>query len=312
MEPNPGNISRKRSLGYVQSYGGRNFRDIGGYETEDGKHCVRYGQIFRHGRLSELVSDEKVHLDNLGLKSVVDFRSDDEITFHAAYSPHGSQLHALKMQDPAMNQNKQAAMNQNKIKSHPLAFAFDRRILKAHFEANDFKAVSAYILAMPLVYRHLVTDKNRLATYAEFLRIVVNPENRPLSFMCNAGKDRTGLAALFVLTAVGVPEKTILEDYLMTNDTLDVEETVRTKIDKLSSAFPATKFAASDLELVANALSSVAGVSERNLDAALTAMKEKHGTVLQFMRQELGLTDNMINALRKGLLEPAPLVRARL
>jgi protein-tyrosine phosphatase len=43
----------------------------------------------------------------------------------------------------------------------------------------------------------------------------------PLAFNCNAGKDRTGIAAALLLTALGVPRATIIEDYLLTNRYLD-------------------------------------------------------------------------------------------
>lgn len=36
-------------------------------------------------------------------------------------------------------------------------------------------------------------------------------------FHCTAGKDRTGVAAFLILSALGVSEKQIVEDYLYTN-----------------------------------------------------------------------------------------------
>jgi hypothetical protein len=43
----------------------------------------------------------------------------------------------------------------------------------------------------------------------------------PLAFNCSAGKDRTGLAAALLLTALGVPRATVIEDYELTNKTLN-------------------------------------------------------------------------------------------
>jgi len=45
----------------------------------------------------------------------------------------------------------------------------------------------------------------------------VNTDNLPLVFHCAAGKDRTGLAAWFLLAALDVPEEVIREEYLATN-----------------------------------------------------------------------------------------------
>src|SRR5262249_15113423 len=43
-------------------------------------------------------------------------------------------------------------------------------------------------------------------------------EHRPLVFHCTAGKDRTGFASALLLTLLGVPWETVLEDYLRTNE----------------------------------------------------------------------------------------------
>jgi protein tyrosine/serine phosphatase len=56
--------------------------------------------------------------------------------------------------------------------------------------------------------------------------MVAMERNTPISFMCNAREDRTGLAAMFVLTAVDVGEQTIVADYLLTNTFIDVERKV--------------------------------------------------------------------------------------
>ena len=42
--------------------------------------------------------------------------------------------------------------------------------------------------------------------------------HRPLVFHCTAGKDRTGFASALLLTLLGVPWDTVMDDYLRTND----------------------------------------------------------------------------------------------
>ena len=42
--------------------------------------------------------------------------------------------------------------------------------------------------------------------------------HRPLVFHCTAGKDRTGFASALLLTLLGVPWETVMEDYLRTNE----------------------------------------------------------------------------------------------
>lgn len=42
-------------------------------------------------------------------------------------------------------------------------------------------------------------------------------KNVPLIFHCATGKDRTGVAAMIILAALGIPKETILRDYLLSN-----------------------------------------------------------------------------------------------
>ena len=53
-------------------------------------------------------------------------------------------------------------------------------------------------------------------SFRELFAHLVDGEG-PLVIHCTAGKDRTGFACALILHALGVPEKTISEDYLLTN-----------------------------------------------------------------------------------------------
>lgn len=57
--------------------GGRNFRDLGGYETADGQ-TVKWGVAFRSGVMNGLTDADYDYLSDLGIKTVCDFREGDE------------------------------------------------------------------------------------------------------------------------------------------------------------------------------------------------------------------------------------------
>lgn len=48
---------------------------------------------------------------------------------------------------------------------------------------------------------------------AQAIRTIAAPENLPALFHCTSGKDRTGITAALLLSAVGVQRKDIVEDY---------------------------------------------------------------------------------------------------
>jgi protein-tyrosine phosphatase len=56
---------------------GSNFRDIGGYAAQDGKH-VRWGMIYRSAATPLLTPADVARLKALGLANLVDLRSDEE------------------------------------------------------------------------------------------------------------------------------------------------------------------------------------------------------------------------------------------
>ena len=57
--------------------GAHNFRDLGGYKTEDGR-AIKWGKIYRSDDLHLLTDEDLKYLSRLNIKSVVDFRSDEE------------------------------------------------------------------------------------------------------------------------------------------------------------------------------------------------------------------------------------------
>ena len=76
-----------------------------------------------------------------------------------------------------------------------------------HFDRNNLSAV------MEEVYAYII--RNMQDVYKEFFSILSEKENAPLLFHCSAGKDRTGIAAALLLSALGVDRETVTEDYML-------------------------------------------------------------------------------------------------
>ena len=68
--------------------------------------------------------------------------------------------------------------------------------------------------------RSFVSAPNSQAGYKVFFERIEDPNNLPTVLHCSAGKDRTGWASAAVLSALGVPKATVMQDYLASNDYL--------------------------------------------------------------------------------------------
>src|SRR5262249_50658971 len=180
------------SLPYVVPLeGGSNFRDLGGYRAADGR-AVRRGAVFRSAHLGNLTEQDCAALSRLGVRTIVDLRGVDE----AAETPHridGVDCRVVGAHiEPAVGDRIRRAVDDGSANPHLMM-----QILTDHYRAYPRRCAPAF---RPL-----------FATLGD-------GGHRPLVFHCTAGKDRTGFASALLLSLLGVPWDTVLEDYLRTNE----------------------------------------------------------------------------------------------
>lgn len=173
--------------------GGYNFRDLGGYKTQDGRR-VKWGKIFRSDDLHNLNDVDLAYLASIPLVSIVDFRSEKEM-----------------IQAPDKNPT---SVKQN----YPLYISPGNLMAVATSKDDLYKlSVDEADALMKGMNTLLVTDPACIDRYRKLFSLLQNEKNVPLMFHCSAGKDRTGMAAALVLSSLGVDEETILDDYLLSN-----------------------------------------------------------------------------------------------
>ena len=252
--------------------GGRNFRDLGGYVTDDGRR-LRWGQVFRSGVMSYFTAADRLRLDELGLRTLCDFRSPGE----RRREPTNWQPAGLTV----------------------LRWDYDFREVSLRAVLADVTELSPDTAhrCMTELYRRLPTLFAK--PYADLFRKLAARE-LPLAFHCAAGKDRTGIAAALVLTSLGVPFDTVLADYMLTDSVVDLE----------SSLFehPRTSIGVGDehahLKRVRReARAPLLQARPEYLQAAIDKIEADHRSVPAYLRERLGVTDEMIRDMRDQLLE---------
>lgn len=167
-----------------------NFRDLGGYTTQDGS-LVSSGKIFRADDLDDLSDQDLKQLSELPLKTIVDFRTKDEVE------------KAPDLVASSVNQEVWLPITPGNI-----------NLIEQIQRGQGVEA-------MEEVNRIFVRDYQDV--YAKFLNLLVEEENVPLVFHCSAGKDRTGYAAALFLGALGVDKQYILQDYMISARLMQVK-----------------------------------------------------------------------------------------
>ena len=230
---------------------GYNFRDLGGIKTSDGKF-IRWGKLFRTDEMYKLTSQDLEYLGSTGLKTVVDFRTEKEKEggFGGIMPPSKDILPST------VEEARDLPINAGNI--------FSDEILA---KISGGATLDDMAQVMVNSYIEMVTVDKYVTQYKEFFKLVQNENSLPLSFHCSAGKDRTGVATMLILTALGVDKTTIMKDYL------------------LSAKYVEPKYAGyvSMIKVIAPLVT----VDEKYLNAVYNKIDEKYGSVTKFLTETL-------------------------
>ncbi|WP_374574355.1 tyrosine-protein phosphatase [Phenylobacterium sp.] len=243
--------------------GATNFRDIGGYATADGRH-VRWGLLYRSNALDGLTAADYKIVSGLGVRLVCDLRTDQERE-EAPTRWQGAPPEFLNSPKAALDTNMSALF----AGGPPTA---------ATVRANFIK----FYADMPEAYA---------GEYKAMFRRLIDGE-APMIMHCTAGKDRTGVGSALLLTALGVPRATVVEDYSKSAALLARQP------PKQSSRYDAM-FA----KLPPDVIQALMGSDPAYVESALDAVDARYGSVEGYLAKELGVTAQDLAKLRARYLE---------
>jgi protein-tyrosine phosphatase len=164
-----------------------NFRDLGGLPTVDGR-VTRHGVLFRSSALEELTSRDVRHLiDDIGIRTVIDLRSADDR--ETAQPLLDTSVRHLNL---------------------PISRGGPTTSLERPMDA-DGRADMALIYGMYI--------ETSAASISEIIAELTSGAT-PAVFHCAAGKDRTGVLAAILLSAVGVTRDAVIADFMETEPNL--------------------------------------------------------------------------------------------
>jgi len=177
----------------IEFEGSFNFRDLGGWQTDDGR-VVRWGRLFRADSVHMLTSADADHArDELRLRTLIDLRSDVEVEVMGAglLAEAGMPRHHVPL-----TSRRGAALD----------------------SAQAAGAAAADRSPDTLVEQYLTTLEVSSDLIVEAAGALAQSDALPAVFFCSAGKDRTGVLSATILGALGVRDSDIVEDYVLTKD----------------------------------------------------------------------------------------------
>ncbi|MEW1724600.1 tyrosine-protein phosphatase [Streptomyces sp. NPDC093109] len=252
--------------------GVRNFRDVGGLPTTDGRR-VRGGTLFRSGHLAHATDADAAFLTGLGLHTVFDFRNsaDMKLDGEDVALPGVRQVN-IPLSDPA-----DGAEFWRMVRDGDLGQL--RSLL------SDDRGAARMIGS----YRTIITE--RTTEHSRVLHALAE-DSVPALMHCAAGKDRAGLSVAVALLAVGVEPDAIEADYLKSNDP---HRRYRVRRGDGSAA----EESAEVMEL----LSPLFDARPAYLAAAFESITNTWGTTDRYLSEGLGLAPETRDRLRDRLLD---------
>ena len=254
--------------------GARNFRELVVPATKP----LRRGRLFRSGGLSELSDKDVARLEELGIRTIVDLRSPEEIE-EEPNRRIGTVESVLNLPigidpaDIAKLMEPEVAAQLRKLWAAGLLDETDALLAAAEIDLDALRKDRYRDFALKFAPQ-----------IGRFMKLLVDPESFPLVVHCQGGKDRTGFASGVVLLALGYSESDVVRDYLVTN------------------LYRFESFSAS-IRRAPSSLRPALGAHRGQIRASLRAIEAKYESFRTYRLHALDLSDDDIGRIAANLLD---------
>lgn len=244
----------------------KNVRELGGLVASDGKH-VKKDLLFRSGELSK-ASDRDINLikNKYKIKAFIDFRDTSECNINRDVQVEGISYYSF----PALP---------------PLNIPEDPVERKAFINEWNKRPREIFLN----LYKDLAISSEAKKAYRNFFKVLLSLNGQAVLWHCTQGKDRTGIATILILAALGVSKEDAVNEYFLTNEFMQKE------YDKLKE----TNISAKKLEI----MKIVLFVRHECIDLYLSEIDKKYGSLENYIKNEIGVTSEEISILRKYYLK---------
>jgi protein-tyrosine phosphatase len=263
-------ITRVVSIRRLPLEGATNFRDLGGYRTNDG-HYVRWGTVYRSNHLVNLTARDYEYLDRLHIRLVCDVRTEGD----RMRSPTHWMGPAPEFLSVPIGKERDMTLTLEDLR---------RRLQSQSAPGQPAQNYDQYAIGYAAEFGSIL---KRLAA-----------GDLPAVEHCSSGKDRSGVFSVVLLTALGVDRETVVQDYLLTNRyTLDADSIAKTAADlQRIYALPQPP----DAWFVRETMTT----RPETLESTFEGINKTYGSFDSYLRNGLKISESELATLRQRLLEP--------
>jgi protein-tyrosine phosphatase len=245
----------QRQLSFPTCY---NVRDLGGLATANGA-TTRWKSFVRADSLYRLTPESQRAFFDYGIRTVIDLRSDVELAEQPNPFRDGSYANVTYTNIPMI-------------------------------DPRNAERISAIVRDEGMLAWNLLMLDLSSGQIVQIMRTVAHAPEGGIAFHCYAGKDRTGLTAMLLLSLAGVSDHDIAEDY---------EESNR-YLDELNQAVLARFGDPNDPVRQQRVMDNMMSGRD-NMRKIIAHVRERHGDAEQYLRH-IGLTGAEIARIRSRLI----------
>jgi protein-tyrosine phosphatase len=227
--------------------------------------------VYRSGYLADLTKTDYAYLNSLRIRLVCDVRADGE-RMRSPTQWVGATPEFLSV---PIGPNRDGTLTADDLK---------RRV--AALEAHGNGPIAGYDFAF-----------QNAEQFGKILqRIVVG--DLPAVEHCTSGKDRTGVFSAILLTVLGVPRETVLQDYLLTERYLLAPDSIESTRAQLQRIFGLAQ------PLDDASVRAIVTLRPQTLEATFNSIDTTYGSFDAYLRDAVKLSDADRAVLRQRLLKP--------
>lgn len=263
--------------------GMNNFRDMGGYQTLDNR-TVRWGMLYRSGHFHSTTDEGLAYLRRLGIHTVIDYRSRDEIEKYPNREI-ASDIRTFLLDPEAHTAELSAQFTSSKENE-------DINLVNKIIEQKNRGALTGRYDMVMEQYRNFVEKDQCKRAFTHMLKAAAEPGAAAVVQHCRGGKDRTGFGAMLLLGVLGVEKETIVEDYMVTGDN---------RISRNQAKMDIYRKYTDDPEVLAY-LYSLIETRREFIEASYDRIVETCGSMEDYVVTVLGVDKETILSLREKYL----------